>query len=291
MKGIKKVLGAEIKDGWEQEVYRIIFKSDTARGKRFDLELLAAIILSVIVVLLDSVAGIHEKWGLVLRILEWVFTIIFTIEYYLRIRVSPNKWKYVLSILGIIDLVSILPSYLSIIDSSYQYLLVLRSLRLLRIFKILNLRGFINAGRYITHALWKSYQKIVIFMLFITLVVLIIGSVMFIVEKDTPGFENIPNSIYWAVVTVTTVGYGDVSPVTPIGKFLSMLVMIGGYSVIAVPTGIITAEMARSRAGKAPDRREVECRRCGQLTHLNAAWFCCKCGEPLPDSQTTLTGK
>lgn len=272
----------ETKRDWKKDLYIIIFRANTVKGRKFDVWLLVAIALSVIVILVDSVPDINERMGTFLAILEWFFTILFTIEYVLRIIVSPKKWKYVLSILGIIDLLSILPAYMSIINVSYRYLLVLRSLRLLRIFKILHLGSFLSAGRYITEALLHSYRKILLFMMFISLLVIIIGSFMFVIEVDTPGFESIPNSIYWAVVTITTVGYGDVSPVTPLGKFLSIIVMLCGYSIIAVPTGIVTAEMAR---GDRDVEHEQHCPRCGHKIHLANANYCNKCGEKIREPE------
>lgn len=263
---------------WKKDLYIIIFRANTIKGRRFDVWLLVAITLSVIVVLLDSVPQINESFGTLLPILEWTFTILFTIEYIIRIIVSPRKWKYIFSALGIIDLLPILPAYMSIFNASFRFLLVLRSLRLLRIFKILHLGSFMKAGRYITEALLHSYRKILLFMMFIILLVIIIGSFMYVIEVDTPGFESIPNAIYWAAVTITTVGYGDVSPITPIGKFLSVIVMLCGYSIIAVPTGIVTAEMAR---GNREMEHEQNCPRCGHSIHLANANYCNKCGMQL----------
>lgn len=263
---------------WKDRLYVIIFRANTPAGRKFDIVLLVAIFVSVIVILFDSVPGIHLQYGGILYTIEWFFTILFTIEYVLRIMVVGRKWRYILSPMGLIDLLSILPAYLSIFYVSYQFLLVLRSLRLLRVFKILNLSAFMAAGQYITTALLNSYRKILIFMMFICLLVIIIGSILYIVEVNTPGFESIPNAIYWAVVTITTVGYGDVSPVTPLGKFLSVIVMLCGYSIIAVPTGIVTAEMARSREEQ---RAEAACGRCGHSVHVAGARFCGRCGDRL----------
>ncbi|MEO6684246.1 MAG: ion transporter, partial [Ginsengibacter sp.] len=190
-----------------------------------------------------------------------------------------RKRKYIFSAIGIIDLISIIPTYLSIFLVGYQFLLVFRSLRLLRVFKILQLKNFQHAGNYISSALHNSYRKILIFMMFISLMVVIIGSVMYIVEKDTPGFESIPHAVYWAVVTITTVGYGDVSPMTSMGKFLSMIVMLCGYSIIAVPTGIVTMEMARGR--DLMSHSDKSCNRCGMEKQRGDARYCYKCGEKL----------
>ncbi len=276
MKDAGNTIRKNSRHDWKDVLYIIIFRSATKSGKRFDIALLVAILLSVIVILFDSVPSIHARFGNLLYKVEWFFTILFTIEYLLRVTVVERKWKYILSVVGIIDLLSILPTYLSIFYVHYRFLLVLRSLRLLRVFKILDISSFMRAGQYITRALFNSYRKILIFMMFITLLVIIIGSVMYIVETGTPGFESIPNSIYWAVVTITTVGYGDVSPATPLGKFLSIVVMLCGYSIIAVPTGIVTAEMARHRDTLEPG---IECSRCGHKGHLSNSRYCNKCGE------------
>lgn len=270
------------KHDWKDKLYIIIFRANSPAGRMFDLGLLIAIFLSVIVILLDSVPSIHFKYGNKLFILEWAFTILFTLEYILRIIIIKRKFKYIFSVLGLIDLLSILPAYLSIVYTSYQFFMVLRSLRLLRIFKILNIHSFLNAGQFISKALYNSYRKILIFMMFIVLLVIIIGSIMYIVEKDTPGFESIPNSIYWAVVTITTVGYGDVSPITSLGKFVSVIVMICGYAIIAVPTGIVTAEMYRfNRDGDDTVLKTAECPKCGNKGLGKNARYCDRCGERL----------
>jgi len=266
------------KQDWKENLYIVIFRSDTPRGKLFDICLLAAILLSVLVVLLDSVPKIHAVYGSFFYALEWTFTVLFTVEYILRILVFKKRWKYVFSVLGIIDLLAILPTYLGIFFAGYQYLIVLRSLRLLRIFRIFKLWRFMEASNFIVKALYSSYRKIMFFMMFLVLLVIIIGSLMYIIEEDSPGFESIPNSIYWAVVTITTVGYGDVAPVTSLGKFLSVIVMLCGYSIIAVPTGILTSEMARAmRTGS----RGRTCKRCGADNHADDARYCRICAEPL----------
>lgn len=268
---------------WKNKLYVIVFRNNTPAGKLFDVILLIAILLSVFIVLIDSVPSVHAQYGKSFYIMEWTFTILFTIEYILRIMCLQRKWKYIFSPMGIIDLLSILPTYLSILFVGYQYFLVLRSLRLLRVFRIFKLWRFMEASSFIVKALYNSYRKIMLFMLFIILTVIIIGSFMYIVESKTPGFESIPNSIYWAVVTITTVGYGDVSPATPLGKFLSILVMLCGYSIIAVPTGILTSEMARAmKVGE--DTRK--CSRCGEQDHRRDARYCRICAEPLQEVET-----
>ncbi|MEO6818740.1 MAG: ion transporter [Ginsengibacter sp.] len=271
------------KHDWRDILYIIIFRANTRAGRRFDLSLLIAIFFSVIVILLDSVPSIHFKYGHILFVIEWGFTILFTIEYILRIIIIERKFKYIFSMLGLIDLLSILPAYLSIFYASYQFFLVLRSLRILRIFKILNIHSFLHAGQFISTALQNSYRKILLFMMFIILFVIIVGSIMYIVEKDTPGFESIPNSIYWAVVTITTVGYGDVSPITSFGKFLSVIVMLCGYSIIAVPTGIVSSEMYRSRDTEETGEKKNICPRCGFKGLRKNARYCDTCGERLPN--------
>lgn len=264
---------------WKDKLYIIIFRSLTPKGRIFDICLLIAIVLSILVVLIDSVPDYHAKYGVLFRVLEWIFTILFTIEYILRIWVLERKWKYIFSFLGIIDLLAILPTYLAIFYVGYQYLIVLRSLRLLRIFRIFELNRFLQASQFIVKALYNSYRKIMLFMLFLAILVIIIGSVMYIVEDGSPGFDSIPNSIYWAVVTITTVGYGDVSPQTPLGKFISVVVMLCGYSIIAVPTGILSSEMARAiRKGKS---KRTTCVRCGAKGHAEDARYCRICAEPL----------
>ena len=279
MKELEEDIRINSKHDWKDKLYVIIFRASTPAGKSFDLWLLIAIVISVLIVLIDSVPAIHAKYGEILYVLEWVFTLLFTIEYIIRIIIIERKRRYVLSAMGIIDLIAIIPTYLSIFLIGYQYLIVFRSLRLLRIFKILQLKNFQIAGSSISSALYYSYRKILIFMMFITLLVVIIGSIMYIVEEDTPGFESIPNAIYWAVVTITTVGYGDVSPVTSMGKFLSIIVMLCGYSIIAVPTGIVTMEMARAREMLQASNKE--CPRCGKKGQPGGARYCYRCGENL----------
>lgn len=266
------------KHDWKDKLYLIIFRANTPAGKLFDIILLIVIFLSTAVVLLDSVPSVHAVHGDLFYILEWVFTGLFTLEYFLRIWIVQRKAKYIFSFLGLIDLLSTLPAYLGLIFVHYQFLLVLRSLRLLRIFKIFKLGRYQEDSRYILRALYASYRKITMFMLFIVLLVVIIGALMYLVEEGHPGFESIPHSIYWAVVTITTVGYGDVAPITPVGKFLAALVMVCGYSIIAVPTGIVTSEMALS----AKMQERLQCTRCGAKNHRPDARYCRICAEPLP---------
>ncbi|SFI65009.1 voltage-gated potassium channel [Kaistella treverensis] len=259
---------------WKRQLFRIIFKSDTRLGKLFDLCLLVLIFLSTFIVMMESVDIYDAKLHNLFVILEIIITAFFTVEYILRIITLKNKKAYIFSFFGIIDFLAILPFYLSLFFPITKYFLILRMLRMLRIFRILNLLDFMNDGYFIIRALKHSSRKIYIFLLFLMIFSVIIGSMMFMVEGHRDGFESIPQSIYWAVVTVTTVGYGDVSPGTPLGKFLSILLMLAGYSIIAVPTGIVTAEMRNKR-----QNLEKVCHRCGNDDIDDDARYCKICGE------------
>ena len=259
---------------WKRQVYRIIFLSDTKLGKLFDLVLLLLILLSTFIVMMESVQIFDAKLHLLFVILEIIITAFFTVEYVLRILTIKNKKAYIFSFFGIIDFLAILPFYLSLFFPITKYFLILRMLRMLRVFRIFNLLDFMNDGYFIVRALKHSSRKIYIFLLFLVIFSVIVGSLMFMVEGHREGFESIPQSIYWAVVTVTTVGYGDVSPGTPLGKFLSVLLMLAGYSIIAVPTGIVTAEMRNKR-----QNLEKVCGRCGNEDIDDDARYCKICGE------------
>lgn len=261
---------------WKRQLFRIIFKSDTRLGKAFDLALLVLILLSTSIVMMESVSVFDAKLHLLFVVLEIIITIFFTVEYVLRIITIRNKRSYIFSFFGIIDFLAILPFYLSLFIPITKYFLILRMLRMLRVFRIFNLLDFMNDGYFIVRALKNSSRKIYIFLLFLVIFCVIVGSLMFMVEGHREGFESIPQSIYWAVVTVTTVGYGDVSPVTPLGKFLSILLMLSGYSIIAVPTGIVTAEMRNKR-----QNLEKVCQRCGNEDIDDDARYCKKCGEKI----------
>ena len=259
---------------WKRSVYQVIFKSDTKNGKAFDLILLFLILLSTFIVMMESVSNFDVKLHSLFVILEIIITVIFTVEYALRIITLRNKKAYIFSFFGIIDFLAILPFYLSLFFPITKYFLILRMLRMLRVFRIFNLLDFMNDGKFIVTALKNSSRKIYIFLMFLIIFSVIVGSLMFMVEGHREGFESIPQSIYWAVVTVTTVGYGDVSPGTPLGKFLSVLLMLAGYSIIAVPTGIVTAEMRNKR-----QELEKACPRCGNDDIDDDARFCKICGE------------
>ena len=259
---------------WKRQVYRIIFLSDTKLGKLFDLVLLVLILLSTFIVMMESVKIFDAKLHLVFVILEIIITAFFTVEYVLRVLTIKNKKAYIFSFFGIIDFLAILPFYLSLFFPITKYFLILRMLRMLRVFRIFNLLDFMNDGYFIVRALKHSSRKIYIFLLFLVIFCVIVGSLMFMVEGHREGFESIPQSIYWAVVTVTTVGYGDVSPGTPLGKFLSVLLMLAGYAIIAVPTGIVTAEMRNKR-----QNLEKVCDRCGNEDIDDDSRYCKICGE------------
>ena len=261
-----------------EKIYDIIFEADTPEGKIFDVALFAMIFASVIVVFLDSVVGIHDRYMHILISMEWLFTIFFSIEYILRLYCVYKPWKYATSFYGIIDLLAIIPTYLSIFIAGTQSLLVIRALRLLRVFRIFKLAGFMKEGSIILDALIRSRSKITIFLYFIILATAIIGSLMYLIEGGTnPEFDSIPRSMYWAIVTLTTVGYGDITPNSNIGQFLSAMVMILGYAVIAVPTGIVSAELVNHE--KKLNRRA--CRHCSKEGHDGDAGYCKYCGEKL----------
>ncbi len=237
---------------WRGKLHQTIYESNTTAGKIFDVVLLLLIVASIIVVMLDSVKSINRQYGSLFYILVWTFTALFTIEYILRLISIQRPLLYVTSSLGIIDLLALIPSYLSIFFVGVHSLLVFRALRLLRVFRIFKLAHFITEMQFLQTAIYSSIKKISIFMLAVLTLVMILGCVMYLVEGRVNGFNSIPDSVYWAIVTVTTVGYGDISPVTPLGKFIASIMMFIGYGIIAVPTGIVTTEMALAVRSKKP---------------------------------------
>jgi voltage-gated potassium channel len=265
--------------GIKLRVYEVIFESDTREGKLFDIVLLSSIILSVVVVLLESVSDIKSTWGRWLIGVEWFFTIIFTIEYAARLWVVLHKRKYIFSFFGIVDLLSILPTYLTIFFVGAQSLLVIRSLRLLRIFRIFKLARFIGESQKLTQALRASQYKIIVFLTTVMTSVIIFGTLIYLIEGPERGFTSIPTSIYWAIVTMTTVGYGDIAPQTTLGQTLASIIMIMGYGIIAVPTGIVTSEMIQLK-GKEKLTTQV-CPHCLKEGHDADADYCKFCGEKL----------
>jgi voltage-gated potassium channel len=267
------------KNDWRFKLHEIIYESNTPAGKAFDIGLLIAIFTSITVVMLDSVQHIHQQYGTLFNRIEWIFFALFTIEYILRLISIRKPLKYVFSLLGIIDLIALIPSYLSFFFGGAQSLLVFRALRLLRVFRIFKLGHFLTEINFLTLALKNSVRKISIFLLTVLTITIILGSIMYLVEKRENGFSNIPESIYWAVVTITTVGYGDISPVTPMGKFVASIVMLTGYAIIAVPTGIITHDLAL--ASRKKKHKFESCPGCGSEGHDNDALFCKHCGDSL----------
>jgi voltage-gated potassium channel len=257
-------------------LYKIIFESDSRAGKLFDEILLVVILFSVAAVMLESVSSINTNYGQILSIIEWSITTLFTIEYLLRIWITDKPLKYIISFYGLIDLLAIIPSFFGIYYSGGQSLVVIRTLRVLRIFRILKLSRYTRAGRLIGIALWNSKEKIIVFIIFVLSLSIIIGTLMYLIEGETNGFTDIPTSIYWAIVTLTTVGYGDLSPITGVGKSLASLVMILGYSIIAVPTGIVTASLLENQ-----NVNSQVCSNCMYDKHDDDALFCKKCGTTL----------
>jgi len=266
----------------KESIHEIIFEADTPAGKYFDIVLMIFIVASVVVVMLESIAELNTKYHDIFVALEWIFTIFFTIEYLLRIYCVYQPKKYMTSFFGIVDLLAILPTYLSLFFYGTQYLLVIRTLRLLRVFRIFKLASFLKESSIIMSALKASRPKITVFLTFIILLVTIIGSVMYLVEggQQDSSFTSIPKSIYFAIVTLTTVGYGDISPQTELGQFLAAIVMILGYAVIAVPTGIVSAEMV-SQSAEATPVNSQSCQNCTAEGHADDALYCRKCGEGL----------
>ena len=264
--------------GRRARLHEIIFEAETPLGKAFDISLLIAIVLSVVAVCLESVASVRETHGDVLRAVEWLFTILFTIEYVLRLACVGRPWRYALSFFGIVDLLAIVPTYLSLMVAGTQSLIVIRALRLLRVFRVLKLAHFVGEARLLHAALRASSRKIVVFLGGVLTVVLIVGSLMYLVEGAENGFTSIPQSVYWAIVTMTTVGYGDIAPQTVLGKVLASLVMILGYGIIAVPTGIVTVEIAGALRHST---RTDACMECGAEDHASDAVYCKYCGAKL----------
>ncbi len=263
-----------------KRLYVIIFGAETPLGKAFDLLLLAAIILSVAAVMLDSVTLIRLRYGRLLLAAEWFFTVLFTVEYIVRIYCAPNPWRYVRSFYGIVDLLSIVPTYISLILPGTQYLLVLRLLRVLRVFRVLKIVQYMGEAELLVAALRNSRRKIAVFLFAVVTIIVVFGSIMYLVEGAKNGFTSIPRSIYWTIVTITTVGYGDISPATPLGQFLASIVMMVGYAIIAVPTSIVSVEMAQAVRNQKGGMAEM-CPQCGAKDHDADARHCKYCGFSL----------
>lgn len=263
------------------KIYTIIFESDTPAGKAFDVGLICAIIFSVGIVMFESIQSFNEKHKILFLTLEWILTAFFTIEYTLRVYSSPRPSKYIFSFYGIIDFLATFPAYLVFFFSGAHYFMVIRAFRLIRIFRIFKLFDFLEEGEILLYSIRDSRRKIFVFFFFVVIIVISIGTIMYVIEGSLPDsrFSNIPNSIYWAVVTLTTVGYGDITPVTALGRFLSACVMLLGYTIIAVPTGIVSVSMLTNRK-KSTQRK---CPHCHANMHDKDAVYCKFCGEKLDE--------
>lgn len=266
---------------WKVKLHDIIYEADTPAGKLFDIILLFVILFSIFLVMLESVESINAQYGYILDISEWIITILFSIEYLARIITVKSPRKYIFSFYGIIDLLSTIPKYLSLFILGAHSLVVIRALRLLRVFRILKLTRFIGESANFGKALRQSRAKIAVFITFVIVLCIILGSVMYLIENDKEsGFTSIPRSVYWAIVTLTTVGYGDIAPITALGQFIASLIMILGYGIIAIPTGIISSEMTRADKKLIPNNTQ-NCVNCSEAYHQDKAEFCHKCGHKI----------
>lgn len=265
--------------GLKNRLHEIIFEADTPEGKLFDLLLLAAIVVSFFAVILESVQPLHDRFATLFLWIEWTVTVLFTLEYILRLWIVEKPFKYTTSFFGVIDLLSLLPAYLSLLFPVTHYLQIIRILRLLRIFRVMKMAKYVKDSYLILIALRNSRRKITVFLMTISLLVILLGTLMYVVEGQVnEGFDSIPRAIYWAIITLTTVGYGDITPVTSLGQMIASVVMILGYSIIAVPTGIVTSEFGRSHH---MDTTTQTCPFCMEEGHVPDAAFCHKCGNLL----------
>ncbi len=265
------------RSNWKHQLHEVIYEADTSAGKLFDVVLLIAILASVLLVMLESVGEVREKYGVLLNRAEWVITILFSIEYVLRIIAIKKPFKYIFSFYGVIDLLSTLPKYISFIVVGGHNLAALRALRLLRVFRILKLARYVGASERLVLALKQSRAKISVFLFFVLILCVILGTVMYMIEGEENGFSSIPVSIYWAIVTLTTVGYGDIAPGTFLGQLIASVIMILGYAIIAIPTGIVSSELTKTTI----HQNTQACPNCLKENHQNKATFCYHCGNKL----------
>ncbi len=265
--------------GWRLRLYAIIFEADTRAGRLFDQWLIAAIVASVVVVLADSVHSLHVHYDREFQLLEWGFTALFTVEYAARLACVRHPWRYATSFFGVVDLLSVLPTYVALLVPEAQALIDVRILRLLRIFRILKLAAYVYEYQALGRALVASRRKILVFLTAVMMIVVIMGTLMYVVEGPANGFTSIPTSVYWAIATMTTVGYGDIAPKTDVGRLISSVMMLVGWGTLAVPTGIVTSELTARRLMQAPTTRT--CRECLSEGHLPEAEFCLNCGARL----------
>jgi voltage-gated potassium channel len=263
---------------WRASLHEVIFEADTPFGKAFDLLLIVCILASVVAVMLESVAPVRQQYGRYLYAAEWVFTVVFTVEYLLRLICIGRPLKYATSFFGIVDLLAVIPTYLDLLVPGSRFLLVIRILRLLRIFRVLKLVHYVRDADLLLQAIRASRQKVIVFLFAVATIAVIMGSLMYVIEGEKHGFTSIPVSVYWAIVTMTTVGYGDLSPATGLGQTVAAVLMIMGYSIIAVPTGIVSAEMARTRFPKVTTQ---SCPECSAEGHDADATHCKHCGASL----------
>lgn len=275
-------------EGWRERLYVIIFEADTRAGKLFDVALIVAILVSVLVVMLDSVQALRARYGAYFDVLEWGFTLLFTAEYIARLACVRHPWRYARSFFGIIDLIAILPTYLAVLVPEVHALMDVRILRLLRIFRVFKLTLYAAEYRLLARALANSRRKIIVFLGFVGMAVLVMGTLMFVVEGPEHGFHSIPTSVYWAITTLTTVGFGDITPQTDVGRFIASLMMLLGWGVLAVPTGIVTAEMTTLRVRPVTTRT---CRECLTEDHQADAIYCRHCGAVLPPYEYEPAGQ
>ncbi|WP_460457524.1 ion transporter [Arenimonas alkanexedens] len=278
MPPLSKRFESAVPTGWRARWFHIIFHHDPGPSRRFDLLLIGAIIASVAVVILDSEAHLHARWGDLFYALEWGFTLLFTVEYVVRLAVVKRPLRYARSFYGVIDLLSLLPTYLSLLLPGSQALLVVRMLRILRIFRVLKLMEYTQAGGVMVEALYRSRGKILVFLMTALTLAVIFGATMYVIEGPASGYTSIPVGMYWAIGTMATVGFGDITPLTPIGRFVTSVLILIGYGIIAVPTGIYSAELVAGMR----ERRKVACPGCALAEHELDASHCRRCGKALP---------
>lgn len=262
----------------KSQLYQIIFGTKTTAGKRFDLVLICFILVSVLALMLDSIETISRSYGETIRVIEWIFTLVFTLEYAVRIYCSPKPWRYITSFYGVIDLLSVLPTYFTLLVSGTNFLLFIRLIRVLRVFRVLKLVRYLSEANILMRAIFQSRRKVLVFFFCVLVLATVFGSLMYAVEGPRSGFTSIPKGIYWTVVTITTVGYGDITPQTAIGQVIAALAMLTGYSIIAVPTGIFTAELAQEIQR---DKLRYTCASCLKAGHDADALHCKHCGSLL----------
>jgi voltage-gated potassium channel len=263
------------KGTWKEKIHEIIYEADTKEGKLFDIVLLIAILASIVLVMLESIKSFDEKYHDFLNISEWIITILFTIEYILRVLTIKKPLNYIFSFYGVIDFLSTIPKYLSLILINSHQFAAFRALRLLRVFRILKLARYVGASNSLMKALKASRAKIAVFIFFIVIICIILGTIMYMIEGADNGFTSIPRSVYWAIVTLTTVGFGDIAPQTPFGQFIASIIMILGYGIIAIPTGIVSSEMTKTNL----DVNTQTCTTCSAEKHKDNAKFCHNCGS------------